>query len=316
MIILNREEIEAHIDLDRAAKLIEEAYRATSLGQINLPPVGHITFPEFGGDCHIKYGHVEGDPVFVIKVATGFPHNDAKRLPNNNGVSLVLSAQTGQVKAVLHDEGHMTDVRTAIGGAIATRALCRADCRHVAIIGTGVQARMQIEAHVRLMTDHRLDFTVWGRSADRAVGIAEGFSDAGVRVRSADDLEQTCAQADIIVTTTGAREPVVRREWVRRGTHITAVGADAPGKQELDTELTAVADRLVADLKSQCIDHGEFAIPAIAGRITDEQVVELGDVLRGSQPGRTNEDEITIADLTGLAAQDIAIARTVLDAVT
>ena len=278
MIILNRTEIEALIDIDRAAELIEEAYRAASLGQINLPPVGHIVFPEHGGDCHIKYGHVEGDPVFVIKVATGFPQNTALGLPNNNGVSLVLSAQTGEVAAVLHDEAHMTDVRTAIGGAIASRLLCRSDSKRVAIVGTGVQARMQIEAHARLMTGHQLEFTVWGRSAERAGGIAAGFADAGVSVQSTDDIEQACGQADIIVTTTGAREPIVRQEWVRPGTHITAVGADAPDKQELDTDLTASANRLVADLKSQCIDHGEFAIPAMAGRISDEQVVELGDV--------------------------------------
>lgn len=125
MISLSRTEIEALIDLPSIAPHIEEAYRLTSAGEINLPPVGHITFPDLNADCHIKYGHLVGSDSFVIKVATGFPSNAALGLETGNGLVLVMSAKTGVVQAVLHDEMLLTDVRTGIGGAIASRVLAR-----------------------------------------------------------------------------------------------------------------------------------------------------------------------------------------------
>ena len=131
MRIVERAEIEAAVDLGKMAAAIESAFIAASAGEIELPPVGHITFPDVDGDCHIKYGHRRGDADFVIKVATGFPQQAAHGGPTGNGLLLVLSAQTGQVRAVLHDEMLLTDLRTGIGGAIASRVLARPDaaCR-------------------------------------------------------------------------------------------------------------------------------------------------------------------------------------------
>jgi len=302
IISLNKSAISARLDVAKLAPVIEQAYQAASSGAINLPPVGHIVLADHDGDCHIKYGHQLGDDVFVIKVATGFPHNDPALAPPNNGVSLVLSATTGQVVAVLHDEGLMTDVRTGLGGAIASRALARPDASRVLVVGTGVLAPHQINAH-RALFDRPLDIAVWGRSEQRAQAVADANS--GLRVES--DLAKGCAEADIIVTITAAREPIVRDEWVSPGTHITAVGADAPGKHELDAALLDRADCLVADSASQCIDHGEFSALAHTSRI-----VELGAVLDGSAAGRTSDDQLSVADLTGIAAQDIAIAKAVL----
>ncbi|NNJ76516.1 MAG: ornithine cyclodeaminase family protein [Anderseniella sp.] len=314
MINLARQQIEALMDYDQAARLIEDAYRATSLGKVNLPPVGHIVFPDHDGDCHIKYGHVEGDPVFVIKVATGFYGNAANGLPSGNGISLVLCAQTGAVTAVLHDEMCMTDFRTAIGGAIATRLLCRTGAERITVVGTGVQARRQIEAHARLMPDRQPEFQVWGRSAERAALVVDELSDLGLSVVVTEDLEEACRSSDIVVTTTASTTPIIQHDWILPGTHITAVGADAPGKQELDTRLVAKADRLIVDLRSQCRDHGEVATAVRAGVVDADQLVELGDVLDRRKPGRTEDDQITIADLTGIAAQDIAMAQMVVAA--
>lgn len=313
MITLTRAEIEALIDPNLAAEAIEAAFRAVSRGEINLPPVGHITFPEVGGDCHIKYGHIAGDPIFVIKVATGFPGNAAKGLPNGNGVVLVLSAETGAVRAILHDEMAMTDIRTGIGGAIASRLLARRDARRVLVVGTGEQARRQIEAHHALLARDAV-FTIWGRSPDKAERVATALAET-VSVTVAPDLDDACRTADIIVTVTGAATPFIRRNWVTSGTHITAVGADAPGKQELESALVASADRLFADLAAQCLDHGELAVPFAGGMIAADQITDLGDVLATPSIGRTNDTEITIADLTGLAAQDIAMAQIVLTTV-
>jgi len=308
MIILTRSEIEALIDFDAAAKAIEAAYIATSLGHVNLPPVGHITFPE-GADCHIKYGHMAGDPNFVIKVATGFPQNGAKGLVSGNGLVLVLSAETGMVEAMLHDEMMLTDIRTGIGGAIASRALARADSRIALVIGTGPQARRQIEAHAALLPN--LSFQLWGRSAAKADALVADMTPQ-FEVHAVRDLEVATRSADVIITATGSNTPIVESEWVQAGTHITAVGADAPGKQELDNLLVSRADILTVDLASQCLDHGEVSHAAAKGLIGPSDLQELGQLLNGTSRARANESQITIADLTGIAAQDIAMANTVL----
>lgn len=310
LLSLDRADIEGLVDFDLATQAIEEAFRATSAGQVNLPPVGHIEFPAVGADCHIKYGHVEGQEHFVIKVAAGFPRNTAQGLSPNNGLSLVLSARTGAVVAVLHDEAVMTDIRTGIGGAIASRALARKDAANVLVVGAGVQARYQIESHYKVLGGH-LSFGVWGRSAASAQSVAKDMAPL-CAVEVVEDLEAAARHADIIVTATGSFEPLVQTDWVKSGTHITAVGADAPGKQELATNLVAGADLLVADRVSQCVDHGEISHAAARGLIDEAAAVELGEVLTDPAKGRLDDAQITIADLTGIAAQDIAIANHVL----
>jgi len=309
MIILDREKIEALIDYEKAINAIRNAFIAVEKGGVNLPPVGHITFPDHGADCHIKYGHIRGQENFVIKIATGFPNN-LDNVPNNNGLSLVLSAHTGAVKAVLHDEAVMTDIRTGIAGAIASKALGRANSTSVLIIGTGIQAQRQIEAH-KAVFGHHLQFRIWGRSNNKAEKLADEIDD---QIEVADDLTTACANADMIVTTTGTSKPIIHADWIKPGTHITAVGADAPGKQELETELVIKADLIVTDLNSQCLDHGEIATAEQAELLDHAKLMELGSLLAGSTKGRQHDDQITIADLTGIAAQDIAIANVVLDA--
>jgi len=312
MVILDRGQIEGLIDLAVASPAIRAAYIAASRGQVTLPPVGHITFPDHAADCHIKYGHRAGDPHFVIKIATGFPHNDNAGVPTGNGVSLVMSARTGAVLAMLHDEMLMTDIRTGLGGAIASAALARADSRRVLVVGTGPQAIRQIQSHVALIGDH-LTFDVWGRAPVKAQAVADALRDV-CRVAVAGSLQEAAQAADIIVTATGSTQPLIRDAWVGPGTHITAVGADAPGKQELETSLVARADLLVADSRAQCCDHGELSHAVRDGLVPASALAEIGTILANTTPARTDDSHITIADLTGIAAQDIAIAGTVLDA--
>jgi len=311
MITLNRRQIESLIDLPKMAKAVEEAYKSASAGKVKLPPVGHIAFPELSADCHIKYGHLEGQDNFVIKVATGFPHNTENGLPTGNGLVLVLSALTGEVCALLHDEMLLTDVRTGLGSAIASKALARDDARNILIVGTGAQARWQIESHKTLMPQ-LIHFELWGRNAERAGQAVRNVSDI-CEVLQATDLKQAVQKADVIVTATGATHPVIQSGWVKDGTHITAIGADAPGKQELDVELVARAECLVVDLISQCIDHGEVSHAVSSERIDQSRLVEIGQALQNPALGRVNDTQVSIADLTGIAAQDIAISNALLD---
>lgn len=312
MITLTHDQIEPLIDWTAATDAIRQAYIDASAGRVNLPPVGHITFPETGGDCHIKYGHVTGTTSFVIKVATGFPRNADAGLPNGNGLVLVLSSETGAAQAMLHDHMLLTDIRTALGGVVATQSLARPDARKLLVIGTSVQAQWQVRTHAREIPGLS-EITMWGRTPAKILAAADVLAPFA-QVKPTQDLRSAVENADIIVTATGATRALIRSEWVRPGTHITAVGADAPGKQELDPALVAKSDLITVDSISQCSDHGEVSHAIKAGHLRVDQLVELGKVLEGSAAGRPSDQAITLTDLTGIAAQDIAIATAVLNA--
>ena len=314
VLTLSRPEIEQLLTIKDGFDAIKDAYIAVTDGRCILPPVGYLGFPAANGDCHIKYGHIAGDPVFVIKIATGFYDNPSQNLPSSNGIMLALSAETGQIVAILQDDGFLTDLRTGIGAALATQVACRSDAQQVAVIGTGIQARLQIRCLAALMPDHGLHFSVWGRSVDKMRALTADLAPHKIPVALQPDLEVLCTSADILLTTTSSKTPLIRSDWIKDGTHITASGADAPGKQELDSALTARADLLIMDSVEQCIDHGEVATPAMAGLLSADRYRTLGKVLSAEEPGRRAKSQITIADLTGLGSQDIAIARTALDA--
>jgi ornithine cyclodeaminase len=259
----------------------------------------------------VKCAHVAGTPVFVVKIATGFYDNPAKNLPSSNGMMLALSATTGEPVALLFDEGVLTDWRTGYAGALATRLCWPKGATRLGIVGAGIQARMQLRALRALAPDALLSVSVWGRSAEKAERFAADVADLGLDVTPMTSLADLCAAAQVIVTTTPATAPLVRAEWIAPGTHITAVGADSPGKQELDTGLVARADILLADSARQSIDHGEFAHAVAAGLVEPARIGEIGASLGAGSLTRP-PGAISIADLTGLGAEDAAIAGVVL----
>ena len=315
MIQLSRADIQSLVAIDeKAVAAIRDAYVAVTDGRAEVPPVGYLALAGRNADCHIKYGYIAGDAVFVVKIAAGFYDNPKIGLPSSNGIVLAFSAKTGQVLAILNDEGWLTDLRTAIGGAVATLTLARRDAVRVAIVGTGTQARFQARA-VAALAGRSLHFSIWGRTVEKAQAVAADLAAEGLDARAEPNLETLCRQSDAIVTTTPSTQALIRSDWISAGTHITAVGADSPGKCELDVELVARADRRIADKLDQCLDHGEFTGAHAAGLITAADCAELGAVLSGKTEGRVSDSDITIADLTGVATQDIAIARTVLERV-
>lgn len=314
MLELGRSEIQQLCDLSTAAAAIKDAYIAQAQGRVQAPPVTYLGFDAAKGDCHVKTGHIAGTEGFVIKIATGFYDNPAKGLPSSNGMNLVFSADTGQTLALLKDEGLLTDVRTGLGGAIATKALARPEARRVLVVGAGLQCLHQIRCLSHVWDGAALQFAIWARDGAKAEVQAKTLRDEGLVVEVASELEVAVLAADVIVTTTPSKTPLIQSNWVQAGTHVTAIGADSPGKQELATALVARADVRVCDLAQQSLNHGEFQSACAAGQITSSDVVELGHVLAGAHPGRQSDTQITIADLTGLAAQDAAISLAVLRA--
>ena len=312
MLDLNKKEIMELFSFEKAVNLIQSAYIASANGKVQTAEVVHLGFPKANGDCHIKSGHIADTASYVIKIASGFYDNPSKGLASSNGIMLAFSAATGETVAILRDEGWLTDMRTAIGGALATRALACGHASKVLVLGAGIQAKMQAQCLAKLMPKRALSFRIWGRNATAARATAEELAKQGLEIKVVSTLEKEVGTADIIITTTPSTTPLFANDLVRRGTHVTAIGADSPGKQELPTGLVTSASLRVCDIARQSLEHGEFQTASKVEPSLD--VTELGHILSGTHSGRHSDNEITVADLTGIAAQDIAITQAIIDA--
>lgn len=289
--------------------LIETGFMAYSRGMSVVPPVGELRLDK--GEVHIKYGFITSQPYYVIKIASGFYGNVELGLSTSGGCMLVFCQETGQLKGVLLDEGFLTDVRTAVAGAIAAKYLAPEEVDCIGIAGTGIQARAQLD-HLRSVTRCR-DVIVWGRSQEKLDQFVEQASEE-YRVESTRDIGDLQSRCNLIVTTTPATSPLLSIEHLRRGVHITAVGSDVPEKQELESAILASADLVVADSIAQCQHRGEISHALRNQDVQPDNLLELGHLVSGQSAGRTSDDQITVADLTGVAVQDIQIATAVFDA--
>jgi ornithine cyclodeaminase len=305
MRIVELPEILAALDEDAALAAVESGFRRLHTFEAQVAAVAHLSFPDPPGDCHIKSAYMAGDDVFVIKVATGFYRNPTLGVPSSNGFMAVMSAKSGEILGMLRDQGQLTDRRTAMAGAIAARAILRPGSRTLGIVGAGTQARLQARLISRQLNLHRV--LVWGRNSHAAAALAADINGTAVSLR------ELCAEADLIVTTTPSTEPILTSEMIAAGKRIVAVGADAPGKRELDPTILMRA-RVVVDSCAQCIDHGETGWAVRAGLLGPASLIELGALL--TAPIDFAPDEIVVADLTGVAVQDVAIAKSVWSRLT
>ena len=287
--------------------LMEEGFVAYSEGRAMVPPVGELVFEDPPGETHIKYGYIRGGDHYVIKIASGFYGNADLGLPSGGGLMLLLSQKTGFLEAILLDEGHLTDVRTAAAGAVAAKHLAPSEVRRIGILGGGVQARLQLEL-LQPLTSCR-EVLVWMRDPAKFEPYVDSFSDSDLVIELAASSEEVPDRCNLIVTTTPARTPLIAAERVRPGTHITAIGSDTADKIELAPEILGNADLVVVDSLSQSEARGEVFRAVDAGALSRETVVELGAVVAGHAPGRVDDNQVTICDLTGVAVQDLMIAQ-------
>ncbi|MFT5193733.1 MAG: ornithine cyclodeaminase [Cellvibrionaceae bacterium] len=313
MKLISLEEIKSVLpSIDLMAE-IEAGFGAYSAGQSVVPPVGELIFDEPPGEVHIKYGYIKNDDYYVIKIASGFFENHKLGLPTSNGMMLLFSQKTGEPIAVLADEGYLTDIRTAVAGAIAAKYLAPKKVNKIGIVGTGVQARLQL-SYLNGVVDCT-DVLVAGRSAEKLAAYKADMEREGFSVETTTNPDDVAASCNFIVTTTPATEPLIRMAAMHAlGAHITAMGSDTPHKQEVEGSILASADLIVADSISQCMVRGEIFKAIEKGQMNSEGLVELGQIILRHHPGRTDEDQLTIADLTGVAVQDIAITKAVYEA--
>lgn len=297
-----------------AVEAMRTAFTELATGEAEMPAPMAMTFPAHDGELHVKAAHLRGAPTFAVKVADGFAGNAGLGLPTSTGLVLVFDATTGFPLAVLLDNGFLTNLRTGAVGALAADLLAAPTARRVAVLGSGTQARFQLDALLQVRDPDAV--TVWSRNRahaeEFATWVRQGHGDiAGVRV--ADDVEDAVRDADVVITTTPARSPLLRADWVADGTHVTAVGSDMPGKQELDAALLSRAAVVVADSVAQACTQGEVRSAVEAGTLDAASVVELSHLVAGMAGGRTSSADVTVADLTGLGIADAAIAQLVLD---
>ena len=286
---------------------IEEGFVAYSSGRATVPPVGELILDK--GEVHIKSGYIDGEDFYVIKIASGFYDNPSLGLPSGNGCMMLFKQQTGEPAGILLDEGLLTDVRTAVAGAVAAKYLAPRTVERIGVVGTGVQARLQLEWLTRVRACR--DVLVWGRRAPALENYEREMESCGFSVETTLDATAILETCNLVITVTPSKTPLLSAADLRPGVHITAVGSDTPDKQELDPAILAKADVIVADSLSQCRLRGEIHKALEAGRIREDRCVELGAIISGRAKGRTSENQITVADLTGVAVQDIKIATAV-----
>jgi len=297
--ILRADDVREVLPMTLCIEAVQAAFVAYSAGEAELPSVIHLDVPEAKGEVHVKAGHIHGAPAYAVKVASGFYGLDPAA---TDGLVLVFDATTGAPIAILLDGGLITDTRTGAAGGVAARWLAPETVDVVAVIGTGIQARRQVEA-LRCVRPELGEIRVWGRDMDRAMRAAH---DIGAMV--SDSVQEAVTGASVVITATASREPLVRSAWVAPGAHITAVGSDGVGKQELDPELLRRADVVAVDSLDQCRRLGE--LQHALGEA--DRVVELGRICAGEAAGRTSRGQLTICDLTGVGVQDVAAANAVL----
>jgi ornithine cyclodeaminase/alanine dehydrogenase-like protein (mu-crystallin family) len=299
LVVLREHEIRSLLDPVSCIAAVERAFTAYASGGAELPGVIHLDVPEHRGEIHIKAGHLRGGNWYACKFASGFAGR-------NDGVVLTFDARTGAPAGILFDGGYLTDLRTAAAGAVAARYLAPDPVHTVAILGTGIQARLQPSL---LRTIRSFDVVrVWGRRREAAHSTA---SEIGGTV--SDTVEAAVDGAQIVVTTTASRSPLVRAEWLAPGALVIAVGSDGPDKQELDVSVLARADRVVADSFPQCARLGEIHHAIDAGVLGEGDVTELGRIAGGQAPGRRTPTELIVCDLTGVGVQDVAAATVVME---
>jgi ornithine cyclodeaminase len=308
--ILDIQQIEQRLQGLDLVRLMEDAFAAFSRREAVVPVPGELLFQDPPGEVHIKSGYLTNGNTYVIKIASGFWNNPAKGLSSSDGLLLVFKKDTGELAAVLNDRGRLTDLRTAAAGAVAAKHLAPLDVDTIGVIGTGIQADLQVQ----LLQDVRpcRNIVVWGRNKDHVATYVSRMEGKGFRVQVAQSPSEVAERSRLIITATASSTPLLQWADVRSGTHITAIGADSADKQELHEEIIHNADLVVTDSRSQAASRGELGHAFANDASAIDQVAEIGEIVSGAARARSAAHEVTVATFSGLAVQDIAIASAVL----
>lgn len=323
--VINNEEVKKILKMDEVIQEIEKVYTMKSRGKSCLFPMVFHEFERGVADMDIKSGYMEDIDTFGLKLVSWFGENAQKGLPQLIGTTMVFDSKTGQPKGILNGE-HITAMRTGAAAGIGAKYLARKESENLLMVGMGhisiyaVAAVLETMENIKVLKLH--DPMCKDNKAELSdkfkLRMSEAFPEMrekieGISISYGEDLKATVNQSDIIITATPSRAPIIKKEWVKAGTHFSCIGSDMEGKQEIDEKIFTHACVLVDDI-NQAISVGECEIPIKKGAIKAQEVKgEIGDVITGKVKGRESIDEITIFDSTGIAHQDIITAKLVID---
>jgi alanine dehydrogenase len=305
---LTQEEVKSVMDMHSDMQVVERAFRQHGLGKVQMPPKSYLYYTAYNGDLRTMPAYLEEEDITGVKIVNVHPGNPALGLPTVMALIVLISPQTGAPIAIM-DGTYLTDIRTGAAGGIAAKYLARKDSKVIGMVGAGNQARTQLEALSEVFEPELVKVTSRTKESCEQF-IREAADIISCEIRYEETIENVC-DCDILVTTTPTRKPIVKAQWIKEGTHINAIGADAVGKEELDPELI-IRSKIVVDDIVQALHSGEVNVPLSKHYISENDIhAQLGEVIVGLKPGRTSEEEITIFDSTGLAIQDVASAHLV-----
>lgn len=312
VLLLKRDEVKQCLSMREAIDAVRIAYSAFSKGRVQMPAVQHLEVEKYNGEVDIKSGFVEDFGLIGMKIASGYYDNVKKWLPPGIAIIVLLDLETSMPVAIM-DGTHITAYRTGAAGAVAASLLARNNSESVGILGAGTQGRMQLIALQEIFDIQRVK--VWDIEPTMAQKYAEEMSkEFSIDIRVVDVPKKVVPDADILVTATPSRKALITVDSIHEGLHINAIGADGPGKQELDPAIMSKVSKIVVDSLSQCVKIGEIQHALTQGLIQQSDVyAEIGDIINGDKKGRESDTEITLFDATGLSAQDIAAAKIVID---
>ncbi|MHB1394886.1 MAG: ornithine cyclodeaminase family protein [Clostridia bacterium] len=333
--ILNHEVIDQVLDMKQVIDAVEKVYTLKSSGETDLFPMVFYEFERGKADMDIKSGYLKGENIFGLKLVSWFGENGSKGLPLLYGTTMIFDSKNGKPIGILNAE-HVTGMRTGAAGAIGAKYLARKNSENLLMVGTGHQSTFQIAATLIAMDNIKTVRIYSPINRDKAKALSSNIKERlengflskyekgsalyeeikrkfDVSYEAVTDIKEAVGKSDIIITATPARSPLIMKEWVRKGTHFSCVGADMEGKQEIDENIFSIA-RVYVDDMNQAVDVGETEIPVKKGVITRADIIaEIGEVILGKVKGRNSDDDITIYDTTGIALHDLMTSKLALD---
>lgn len=309
-LFLSQSEVKKLIDASEANEAVENAFEAFGKGLAQMPPKSYLFYTQYKGDLRTMPAYIQPLNATGVKIVNVHVNNAEKSLPTVMATIVLNDPESGYPIAIM-DGTYLTALRTGSAGAIAIKYLARKDAENIGFVGCGVQAYTQIDTSI-LIKKFKF-FKAYDINEKRRNDFANYVKDKyGLELTGKNDLQETC-DTDIITTTTPVNKPIIKDEWIKEGTHINAIGADAPGKEELEPAIL-LRSTVVIDNWEQASHSGEINVPLEKGILKKENIhAELGEIVARLKSGRTSDTEITIFDSTGLAVQDIAVAKRVYE---
>ncbi len=313
-LILTDDEVKQLLEMPEVLNAVEGAFREKGLGKVQMPPKVYMFYKEYNGDLRVMPSYLESLDVSAVKIVNVHPQNKRKYgLPTVMAVVLLIDPKTGFPLSIMGGSW-LTAMRTGAAGGVAAKYLAREDSEIICFIGAGTQARTQLMA-LSIVLKNIKTIKVYDLVEEASKLFADYASKIinGVKVEICDSPRDAVSNADVVVTVTPSRQPIVMSNWIGKGVHFNCIGADAPGKEELDPNILLRA-KIVVDDMEQAIHSGEVNVPIAKGILRKDQIYgEIGEVITGIKKGRETRDEVTVFVSTGLAIQDAVTAKLAYD---